>query len=150
MNKLHYWMMDISDYSFESINRVYDINGLAPTINTCGGGQRQPMIVVGSTQKNAYIGDGSYCPTLTTAMGEGGGQIPMIIEEAWSCASRGRDPENPSDRTAGIHLEQRLEINHDGVCNCITSVAKDAYVLEKLERVDDMDNPKCLGNIYDS
>jgi len=59
---------------------VYDISGLCPAINTAGGGNREPMIVIGSTQKNAFIGNGSYCPTLTEAMGMGGGQIPMIIE----------------------------------------------------------------------
>lgn len=25
--------------------RVYSINGLSPTINTCGGGKSQPMII---------------------------------------------------------------------------------------------------------
>lgn len=55
----------------------------------------------------------------------------MTDKEVWCVASRGRDPLNPSDRTPGIHLEQRLEINHDGVCNCITSVQKDCYVLER-------------------
>jgi hypothetical protein len=45
-------------------------------------------------------------------------------------ASRGRNPENPADRTKGIHLVQRLEINLDGICNCLTSVSKDNMVLE--------------------
>ena len=49
----------------------------------------------------------------------------------YSCASRGRDPENPSDRSAGNpNLEQRLEVNWSGYSNNITSVAKDAWVLE--------------------
>lgn len=39
------------------------------------------MIVIGSMQKNAYIGFGDICPTLTSAMGMGGGHIPMIMEE---------------------------------------------------------------------
>lgn len=55
--------------------------GLCPTLQTMQGGNRQPLIVVGSTQKHAYIGDMSYSPTLTEAMGCGGGQIPMVIEE---------------------------------------------------------------------
>ena len=47
------------------------------------------------------------------------------------CATRGRDPGNPSDRTSGNpNLVQRLEINWTGFSNTITSVAKDAYVLE--------------------
>ena len=49
----------------------------------------------------------------------------------YSAASRGRDPNNPSDRTSGNpNLQQRLEINWSGFCNTITSVAKDTYVLE--------------------
>lgn len=56
----------------------------------------------------------------------------QVIEnsEPLICASRGRNPENPSDRTAGIYLEQRLEINHSGTSNTITTVQKDNYVLE--------------------
>lgn len=33
------------DHTFESANRVYDKDGLAPTINTCGGGGLQPKII---------------------------------------------------------------------------------------------------------
>lgn len=45
-------------------------------------------------------------------------------------ASRGRNPTNPSDRTAGILTEQRLEVNKDGICNTLTTVLKDNYVIE--------------------
>lgn len=45
-------------------------------------------------------------------------------------ASRGRNPENPSDRSKGIHLEQRFEINMTGCSNTIISVQKDNMVLE--------------------
>lgn len=45
-------------------------------------------------------------------------------------ASRGRNPTNPSDRRSGIHTEQRLEINKDGICNSLTTVLKDNYVIE--------------------
>ena len=48
----------------------------------------------------------------------------------YSCASRGRDSNNPSDRRKGIPLQQRLEVNLSGVSNAITTVAKDSYVLE--------------------
>lgn len=46
-------------------------------------------------------------------------------------AMRGRNPDNPSDRTPGAHLEQRLEPNEQGICNCLTSVSKDNMVHEK-------------------
>lgn len=63
------------DHTFESANRVYDSDGLAPTINTCGGGGLQPKIIV---------------------------------------AMRGRNPDNPSDRTTGAPTEQRLEPDSQG------------------------------------
>ena len=58
------------------------------------------------------------------------GDKRIIEVEPLICASRGRNPENPSDRTAGIHLEQRLEINYSGTSNTLTTVQKDNYVLE--------------------
>ena len=50
--------------------------------------------------------------------------------KAYIIASRGRNPDNPSDRSKGIHLVQRYEINSQGLCNCLTSVSKDNMVLE--------------------
>lgn len=45
-------------------------------------------------------------------------------------AMRGRNPQNPSDRTTGTPTEQRLEPNSQGICNTITSVQKDNMVFE--------------------
>ena len=59
--------------------RIYSSEGCSPAINTCQGGGLEPKIVIGSTQKNAYIGSvENHSPCLTSAMGMGGGQIPMI------------------------------------------------------------------------
>lgn len=45
-------------------------------------------------------------------------------------AMRGRNPDNPSDRTVGSPTEQRLEPNSQGLCNTLTSVQKDNLVME--------------------
>ena len=45
--------------------------------------------------------------------------------------SIGRNPDNPSDRTAGIPTEQRLEIKLGGITNTVTTVQKDNLVLER-------------------
>ena len=45
-------------------------------------------------------------------------------------AMRGRNPENPSDRTTGTPTEQRLEPNMNGKTNCLTSVQKDNLVMQ--------------------
>lgn len=54
----------------------------------------------------------------------------MKLIKAFVVASRGRNPQNPNDRTKGIYLEQRFEVNWGGYCNTLTSVLKDNYVLE--------------------
>ena len=60
----------------------------------------------------------SLCPTDNT------------IQEPLACASRGRNPDNPRDRTTGCPTEQRLEINQNGTTNTLTTVQKDNYVIE--------------------
>jgi DNA (cytosine-5)-methyltransferase 1 len=71
-------------------------------------------------------------PALTTM--QGGNRQPYILEEyePFIVASRGRNPDNPSDRTTGAPTEQRLEPNCSGTSNCLTSVAKDNYVCEPI------------------
>lgn len=51
--------------------------------------------------------------------------LPVIV------SSRGRNPEVSSDRRSGILLEQRLEPNARGICNTLTTVLKDNFVLER-------------------
>jgi len=45
-------------------------------------------------------------------------------------ASRGRNPENPKSREAGLNTEQMLEPRFDGKTNCLTSVQKDNLVMQ--------------------
>lgn len=95
------------------------------------------VYVVGNTNPSGHGMNGnvfdsnSLCPTLTTNKGEG----PRILAPI-SCALRGRNPENPSDRKAGIELEQTLELGTD-IANCITTVQKDSLAAEPLNVHDD-------------
>lgn len=71
---------------------------------------------------------GGCSPTLSTM--QGGNQEPKILESQ-IVAMRGRNPDNPSDRTTGSPTEQRLEVNMQGTSNCLTSVQKDNLVMEE-------------------
>lgn len=84
-------------------------NGLAPTLTTNKG--EEPKIATYSL--NGYL--------LHT---DENGNIKTIV------AMRGRNPENPSDRTVGAPTEQRLEVNINEVSNCLTTVQKDNLVME--------------------
>ena len=61
-----------------------------------------------------------------------GNQSMTGVIEPLIVASRGRNPDNPSDRTTGSPTEQRLEANMNGTTNTITTVAKDNYVMEQV------------------
>lgn len=92
---------------------VYDKNYLSPTLNTMQGGCKQPMIVEANS-------------------------IHMVRTEEGKALRK--NPTNPSDRTPGIELEQKLELNNNGTSNCLTSVQKDNLVLEKPNQLGFMDN----------
>lgn len=169
--------------------RVYEPDGIAPTVHCQQGGNTELKIaedfVLGGLQKHQTPRTDGISPTLTEAMGKGGGQTPIIIDTAdpkerfykqafeilkeneckvgdtidafnkkvnksGVCptlttrpegfktailpvvgAMRGRNPEDPSDRTAGVPTEQRLEINEKGLCNALTTVQKDNLVIEE-------------------
>lgn len=68
--------------------------------------------------------------SLTLSTMQGGNQEPKILESQ-IVAMRGRNPDNPSDRSVGSPTEQRLEPNSQGICNTLTSVQKDNMVLEQ-------------------
>lgn len=61
----------------------------------------------------------------------------------WAVGSRGRNPDNPSDRKqkSNGRWKQRLEVGDKGVCNCISSVSKDFMYMGKIVR---RDNPREL------
>lgn len=72
------------------------------------------------------------------------------VEEPLCCASRGRNPDNPSDRKTGSPTEQRLEVNQNGTTNTITTVQKDNYVIEPValdERNGYIRKDGCVGTL---
>lgn len=168
--------------------RVYEPDGIAPTVHCQQGGNTELKIaedfVLGGLQKHQTPRTDGISPTLTEAMGKGGGQTPLIVDKkekeerffkqavetvlendvevgdtvdafnkkinkSGVCptlttrpegfktailpvvgAMRGRNPDNPSDRTTGLPTKQRLEVNDKGVCNALTTVQKDNLVIE--------------------
>lgn len=120
--------------------RVYSENGCSPAFNCVGGGGLEPKILrIGNINPNKTGQSGNVynpngiSPTLDTC--QGGNRMPKITEPT-IVASRGRNPDKPSDRTTGSPTEQRLEVNKQGISNTLTSVQKDNYVLEpKIQKV---------------
>lgn len=126
----------------ESNNRVYSTNGLSPTLNTMQGGHRQPKIIepviLDDRDKGFGIKISNIC---TTQRAE---RYGIKVIEPVICASRGRNPENPSSRIAGEYTEQRIEINKTGCSNTLTSVKKDNYVLQTDFRIRKLTPKECF------
>lgn len=140
------------DHTFESANRVYDKNGLSPTINTCGGGGLQPKILEDAqairmvrTEEGKALRKEYESGTIHHGFNEHremelrtdgvSNTLSNVQKDNYICeksivAMRGRNPEKPSDRTVGSPTEQRLEPNSQGICNTLTSVQKDNLVME--------------------
>ena len=114
---------------------VYNPNAIIGTLTSTDYKQPKQILQIGTLDikgneqiRRVYGSDG-LSPTLST-MQEGNTQ-PKILDFPCIAASRGRNPLNPSDRTPGTYVEQRLEPNTKGLCNTLTSVQKDNYVLVK-------------------
>lgn len=140
------------DHTFESANRVYDVGGVAPTMNTCGDGGLQPKILevrdlgfmdngTGKHQSNTVYSENGLSPNITTI--EGGGTQQIKVCESQIVAMRGRNPDNPTDRTSGIPTEQRLELNMSRTSNCLTTVQKDNLVIEPRYRIRKLTPREC-------
>lgn len=119
----------IEDFYANRPARVYE--EVSPTIRA----ERAGLKVI--DLYNETVKDDGICGTLTASGGLGWKNCGSfgVIEKSESdkiiVAMRGRNPENPTDRTAGIHTEQRLEPNLRGVSNTLTTVQKDNLVQER-------------------
>lgn len=137
-------------------------NNVSGAIRTSNSGGDKRVIELPQATKKGYIEmevpgicDLSY-PTSKTRRGrvqEKGKISPCIaatqqdicyIELPCIAASRGRNPENPSDRTVGAPTKQRLEFNTKDTSNTITTVQKDNYVVEKKFRIRKLTPRECF------
>lgn len=145
--------------------KVYGINGVSPTLSAGTHGYAQGYIQVKEATKKGFDiaepGDSINLsnPNSETRRGRVGKQIANTLDtacnqavvEPFCVAMRGRNPENPSDRTTGAKLEQTLEPNSQGITNTITSVQKDNLIVEpQLTQIAQLDGFESEGRIYDA
>lgn len=126
---------------------VYSDEGVMGTLTSTDYKQPKQIGVVGkisgwsNDQLSRVYSEEGVSPALNTM--QGGNRQPKIIEDYVIAASRGRNPENPSDRTTGAPTEQRLEINSIGTSNTITSVQKDNYVISSNLKIRKLTPKEC-------
>lgn len=132
-------------------NTVYRTDTESPSMQATDYKNPVKVLIKNATKKGyieAHDGDGvdlAY-PDSKTRRGRVQKWLSQTLDTGDSkgvviAASRGRNPENPSDRTIGSPTEQRLEINKQGTSNTITTVQKDNYVVEQVKRLAETKRP---------
>ena len=108
---------------------VWDKEGLSPTLDTMQGGWRQPCIIDDNDikltgaygrnfgSKGKLQDKDSVCDTLLSAMGSGGGNVP-IVKEQENTAQIIR--EEPLERE-GWHRNAKEVLNTNGICRTLST-----------------------------
>lgn len=126
-------------------------------MSTMQGGNQEPKVIVESQipckldkMPDGHldsIGNAKICdvdtPTASTITSRYYKGIGAHKDNMCIVAMRGRNPDNPSDRTNGSPTEQRLEVNTQGTSNCLTSVQKDNLVIEPQYRIRKLTPREC-------
>lgn len=116
--------------------RVLGNNSISPTLTARGAGEEHAGMITYSDKfedttnvqkelekrKITFDGENSIEYKGKTV------ELPIIA------ASRGRNLENPKDRRTGQKLQQTIEVNTGSISNCVSTVIKDNYVIEKDNR----------------
>lgn len=114
---------------------VFDENGICPTLTTNKG---EGIKIKSATKKGYELATENDSinfsqPNSETRRGRVGREVAQTLDTSCNqgviAAIRGRNPENPSYRTTVAPTEQRLEINHNGTSNALTTVQKDNVVV---------------------
>ena len=127
---------------------IFNPKGISPTLTT-NKGEGQKILIEAHTKviceqrsdEGLRFFKDNVCGMIRT-INSGGDK--RVIELPCICASRGRNPNNPSSRVAGEPTEQRLEFNIKGTSNTITTVQKDNYLVEQSYRIRKLTPRECF------
>lgn len=141
---------------------IWSAEGISPTLTDGStGGYGMPLILQeeknvneeskpikignttegGKSQCNGVFSPEEIYPNICAGVhGNCNPSVMCATDEPFIVASRGRNPEDPSDRKAGCPTEQRYEPNSQGLSNTLTTVQKDNLVAE----------PVIIDDIYNS
>lgn len=134
-----------TDHTFESANRIYGVVGLSPTIPTCAGGGIQPKVmeiqkIVYDDYNSRIRADQKTMTTLTLNCGSSSTRNGVKIIESINVSAlrmvrteegkRLRKAYEAGEVHHGYNEHREAEPRLDGVCNTITTVQKDNFLLE--------------------
>lgn len=140
---------DNSSWSNPQTGRIYSAEGVSPTLNTCGGGQREPKIVqIGNINPsgkglngNVFASDG-LAPTITTNKGEGSKVlIPQATKQGYiECEVGGvADLSYPNSKT------RRGRVQENGTISpTITATETGICKIESLIRIRKLTPKECF------
>ena len=142
---------EVFDYRYDEGIRGRKEKGISPTLTTKVGStglSAQPLIktdnidvIIGSTQKNTYVGTvNDFSPTLTGSMGTGGGHVPMISRpciEIRENTKKGYDIAQDGDGVYINRPHQKRGCVQKGMIQTLNTNKNDIGVI--------VDKPICVG-----
>lgn len=132
-------------FSYESDGRVYSPSGISPCLRAKEPNQKideDDKIIIASTQERAAISTDGVVPTLTSAMGQGGGHVPMhnydlrirklTPKECWRLM--GFDDED-FDKASKVNSNTQLykQAGNSIVVNVLEAIIKNLIINESQE-----------------
>lgn len=141
---------DTDTFKNRTMGRVYSNEGLSPTINCCGGGDREPKIVedwqtvVGNKQLNPFRGSvEGTSPCITSACGAGGGMTPMLTDADLETTKT----KEFIEQVRG-HEEMRYRIRKLTPRECFRLMGVDDADIDKIQAsgISNSQQYKCAGN----
>lgn len=141
---------DTDTFKNRTMGRVYSNEGLSPTINCCGGGDREPKIVedwqtvVGNKQLNPFRGSvEGASPCITSACGAGGGMTPMLTDADLETTKT----KEFIEQVRG-HEEMRYRIRKLTPRECFRLMGVDDTDIDKIQAsgISNSQQYKCAGN----
>lgn len=141
---------DTDTFKNRTMGRVYSNEGLSPTINCCGGGDREPKIVedwqtvVGNKQLNPFRGSvEGISPCITSACGAGGGMTPMLTDVDLETTKT----KEFIEQVRG-HEEMRYRIRKLTPRECFRLMGVDDADIDKIQAsgISNSQQYKCAGN----
>lgn len=144
-------MDNTMDEIFESANRVYDENGLCPTIPTMGGGGLQPKVFevkqlgfmdngTGKHQSNTVYDTDGISPNITTIEGGGTQQIKILTAIRMVRTEEGkklRKAYESGEIHHGFNEYRQAELRDDDCSNTLSTVLKDNLICEISTDIDE-------------
>ena len=138
--------------------RIYDTDGLSPALNCMGCGNRQPFVPVAGAMRGRYNESGSTEQRIEVSDRECANTITSVQKDSLVCVTEPsvltpkrteygkaiRKAYEAGEVWESRHKMTTMKPRTDGICNTLTTVQKDNYVMKPTMRIRKLTSKECF------